>query len=155
MVSQPVCLGTKHPFGAYNQILIIVWQLQLCWFGTPSLTRRVCRLQLLLAFASAVIFGFESRRTRGHVLLSQIRDFPFRRLLWLAGSRWRYSTPPPHGSSTPFRSSQAYISISALDILTGFPHSPGPQLLPSTSFRVYYSPFILPFDCSLTYWQHH
>jgi hypothetical protein len=47
--------------------------------------------------ASAVIFGSESRRTRGHILLSQIRDFPFRRLLRLAGSRWRYSTPPPHG----------------------------------------------------------
>jgi hypothetical protein len=31
-------------------------------------------------------------------LLSQIRDFPFRRLLRLAGLRWRYSTPPPHGS---------------------------------------------------------
>jgi hypothetical protein len=30
-------------------------------------------------------------------LLSQIWDFPFRRLLRLAGSRWRYSTPPPHG----------------------------------------------------------
>jgi hypothetical protein len=27
----------------------------------------------------------------------QIWDFPFRRLLRLAGSRWRYSTPPPHG----------------------------------------------------------
>jgi hypothetical protein len=25
--------------------------------------------------------------------------FPFRRLLWLAGLRWRYSAPPPHGSS--------------------------------------------------------
>jgi hypothetical protein len=24
-------------------------------------------------------------------------DFPFSRLLRLAGSRWRYSTPPPHG----------------------------------------------------------
>jgi hypothetical protein len=31
------------------------------------------------------------------ILLSQIRDFPFRRLLRLAGLRWRYSTPPPHG----------------------------------------------------------
>jgi hypothetical protein len=60
---------------------------------------RVCRLQLLLALASAVILGFESRGTRGHILLSQIRDFPFRRLLRLAGSRWRYSTPPPHGFS--------------------------------------------------------
>jgi hypothetical protein len=26
-----------------------------------------------------------------------IWDFTFRRLLRLAGSRWRYSTPPPHG----------------------------------------------------------
>jgi hypothetical protein len=69
-------------------------------FGTPFLTRgRVCRLQWLLAFASAVIFGTDSLWTRGHILLSQIRDFPFRRLLRLAGSRWRYSTPPPHGFS--------------------------------------------------------
>jgi hypothetical protein len=37
---------------------------------------RVCRLQLLLAVASAVILGSEPRGTRGHILLSQIRDFP-------------------------------------------------------------------------------
>jgi hypothetical protein len=33
----------------------------------------VCRLQLLLALASAVILGSESRGTRDHILLSQIR----------------------------------------------------------------------------------
>jgi hypothetical protein len=32
----------------------------------------VCRLQLLLALASAVILGFESRGTHDHILLSQI-----------------------------------------------------------------------------------
>jgi hypothetical protein len=73
-ISRPVCLGTKHPFGAYDQILIFVWQLRVCWFGASSLTRGgVCRLQLLLVLASAVIFGSESRRTRGHILLSRLK----------------------------------------------------------------------------------
>jgi hypothetical protein len=47
--------------------------------------------------ASAAFVGSESLGTRNHILLSQIWDFPFRRLLLLAGSRWRYSSPPPHG----------------------------------------------------------
>jgi hypothetical protein len=65
-----------------------------------SLTRgRTCCLKWMLALASAVILGFESRGTRDHILLSQILDFPFYRLLLLAGLRWRYRTPPPHGNS--------------------------------------------------------
>jgi hypothetical protein len=56
----------------------------------PSLTKgRVCRLQLLLALASAVILVFESRGTRDHILISQIQDFPFRRLLRLIRPRIR------------------------------------------------------------------
>jgi hypothetical protein len=74
-VSRPVCLGIKHPSGAYDQILI---------WGVLSDDRMGLSFTLLLALASAVI-------------LSQIRDFPFRCLLWLTGSRWRYSIPPPHG----------------------------------------------------------
>jgi hypothetical protein len=69
--------------------------------GALSLTRgRICHLQLLLALTSALILGSESLGTHGHILLPQIRDFPFRHLLRLAGSRWRYSTPPPHGISS-------------------------------------------------------
>jgi hypothetical protein len=95
---RPVSLGIKHPSGTYDKIFITVGQLRGCWCRAPSQKRgRICRLQLLLAFASAVILGSESLGIRYHILLSQIRDFPFRRLLGLAGLRWRYSTPPPHG----------------------------------------------------------
>jgi hypothetical protein len=48
-VSRPVCLGAKHPSGAYDQIFIIVWQLRSCSCGAASLTRgRVCLLYVLL-----------------------------------------------------------------------------------------------------------
>jgi hypothetical protein len=44
-------------------------------YVTSSLMRGwVCRLQLQLALASAVILGSESRGTHEHILLYQIRD---------------------------------------------------------------------------------
>jgi hypothetical protein len=60
-VRLPVWLGAKHPFGPQDQIFIPVKQFRVCWCGALSLTRGwVCRLQLLLVLASAVILGPES-----------------------------------------------------------------------------------------------
>jgi hypothetical protein len=58
----------------------IFFQLNLCGYSpylTSSLTRGwICRLQLLLVLASAVILRSESHGTHYHILLSQIRDSP-------------------------------------------------------------------------------
>jgi hypothetical protein len=115
-VSRPVCLGVKYQSGYYDRILIAVRQLQVCWCGAPSLMReRVCRFQLLLAFASAFILGSKSRGTSDYILLSQIRDFPFRRLLRLTELRWLYSTLSPHGLATRVRFAPTYKSTRRTD----------------------------------------
>jgi hypothetical protein len=128
-VSLPVSLGVRHLTGTRDQFFfpfkIFFRQLRVCYFVVPSLTRgRVCNLQLLLVFSSAVPLGSESRGSQDHILLSQLLRllqpggqgprvfipqeqggpdipprtvFPFRRLLRLAGLRSRSSIPPPHG----------------------------------------------------------
>jgi hypothetical protein len=88
----------KAPFwGLRPDLYYCLTVASLLIWGALSDERTDLSLQLLLALARTVIFWSESRRTCDNILLSQIRDFPFRRLLRLAGSRWRYSTPPPHG----------------------------------------------------------
>jgi hypothetical protein len=68
----------RAPSGAHDQIFITVWQLRSCFCGATSLTRgRVCLSLMLLVLASANFLGSESLGARGHILLSQIWDFPF------------------------------------------------------------------------------
>jgi hypothetical protein len=74
---------------------ISIFEMNTCGYSpyvTSSITRGlVCRLQLLLVFASAVIFRSESRGTHDHILLSQIRES----LTWRARSPYLY--PPVTG----------------------------------------------------------
>jgi hypothetical protein len=95
------CVNLSWRRAPWDSRLKFFSQLNTCGrkaFITSSLTRGwVCHLQLLLALASAFILGSQSRGTRDHILLSQIRDFPLCRLLGLAGLWWRYSTPHPNG----------------------------------------------------------
>jgi hypothetical protein len=65
----------------------------------------VCRLQLLLVLASAVILRSESRGTHDHILLSQIRDSPN-----LEG-RSQYLYPP--GTGWPSYTHRLWVSFSS------------------------------------------
>jgi hypothetical protein len=96
----------RAPSGAHDQIFITVWNVRSCFVGRPLFL-----LHMLLALASAVFLWSESTGARDHILLSQIWDFPFRHLLRLAGSRWRYSTPPPHGVAPVLIWTAAYRAL--------------------------------------------
>jgi hypothetical protein len=113
-----------NPSGAQVHIFITIRQLWIFLCRTSSLTRgRVCRLQLLLAFTSAVILVSEFHGTHDNIILFPVQNnrkwrircpylyptgtegpiihpgtgFHFRRLILLAGLQWRYSNPPPQG----------------------------------------------------------
>jgi hypothetical protein len=68
----------------------------LFFWGALSDERTGLSFYTLLALTSVVFLRSESLGTSDYILLSQILDFPFRHLLRLAGSKWRYSKLPPH-----------------------------------------------------------
>jgi hypothetical protein len=103
-VNRQVCLGTKHPFGAYDQIFItcvtitvlFLWGLSFVYAAGPC-QRSLSRVQVPWDL-------------RPYFTVSDLR-LPFRRLQRLAGSRWRYSTLPPHGFINYFFPFVLYVKV--------------------------------------------
>jgi hypothetical protein len=141
------------PSGPHDQIFITLWQLRSCFCGAPSLTRgRFCLLCMLLAFASVIFVGSESLGTCGHILLSQIWDFPLCRLLQLAGSQWRYSTPPPHRHTNNWTTSSGYITPAQTAQKTSLPCSLIDRETCSQSRSLAVAAVLSPFYTAVT-WQ--
>jgi hypothetical protein len=116
-VSRSVSLGVEPHLGLMTRYLLLFENYAIVFCGAPSLTRgRVCLLYMLLDLSSAAFLGSESLETRDRILLSQIWDFPFSRFLRLAGSRWRYSTPPPHGDLSPAEQRQSHIATDSQSV---------------------------------------
>jgi hypothetical protein len=108
-VSRSACFGDKAPIWGPKIRFLLVRQLRVCWGRAPSLMRgRVCRLQLLLTFASAVNLASGSHGTHDHILVSQIRDSPN-----LVGYFFFFLVGPTRGSLLPLRS----IGLSFLSFL--------------------------------------
>jgi hypothetical protein len=146
---QSVSLGVEPHLGPMTRYLLLFdsWQLQSWFCGAPSLTRgRVSLLYMPLALASTVFRESESLETRDHILLSQIWDFPFRRLLRLAGSRWRYSTPPPHGLNWITEQSRAvpYCRQPASTVTPGIELRWDPWPYICSVSRLVFSSFVVP-----------
>jgi hypothetical protein len=90
---QSVSLGVEPELGLMTRDLLLFDSYGRVCCEAPSLTRgRVCLMYMLLVLASAVLLGSES--LWDSQTLSDLR-LSFGRPLRLAGSRWRYSTPPP------------------------------------------------------------
>jgi hypothetical protein len=80
----------QAPSGAHDQIFITVWQLQSCFlWGAVSDERTGLSFVHAAGPCQPSFLGSEYLGSRYHILHSRIWDFPFRRLLRLAGLRWR------------------------------------------------------------------
>jgi hypothetical protein len=113
----------RAPSGAHGQIFITLWQLR-SYSSWGVLSDEGTGLSFVYAAGpcqcslSRVRVPWDSRR---YFTVSDLR-LPFCRLLRLAGSRWRCSTPPPHGLA-PAQQSRAQQSSSLLPATSQHGHS--------------------------------
>jgi hypothetical protein len=97
-VCQSVSLGVEPHLGPMTRYLLLFDSCDLVFVGRPLWREDGSVFCICCWPLPAQSLGSESLGTRDHIILSQIWDFPFRRLLRLAGSRWGYLTSPPHAS---------------------------------------------------------
>jgi hypothetical protein len=96
LLSRP-CRGQLH-LGLRTRLLLLSDSCGFVDWGALSVERTGLSFTIAAGPRQSSHSRVEFRGTCDHILLSQMRDFPFRRLLRLEGLWWRYSNPPPHGT---------------------------------------------------------
>jgi hypothetical protein len=130
----------RAPSEAHDQIFITLLTVTVLFFVGHPHWREVGSVFYMCCWPlpAQVFLGSESLGIRDHILLSQIWDFPFRRLLRLAGSRWRYSTPPPHGFWLVESESESYVTTDGQSASLSWYKLPIRGLRPDFYFRTEY-----------------
>jgi hypothetical protein len=87
---------------------------------------------------------------QGGLFIPPGTGFPFRRLLWLSGLRWRYCNPPPHGECRHFIEENFYLNVHE-GTAQWSPHAQI-SIHPVQSHRTDISDELINYDVGLRWW---